>query len=318
MESKCKYEECCQPKVAVLMSAYNGEKYIRQQIDSVLHQTWKNTVLYIRDDGSSDDTLAILAEYEKQGKIVVFKGENQGYIRSFFTLMASCPQADYYAWCDQDDVWCSDKLERAVKILEKDKKEHRGEEAPVLYFADYDYYDEQMHFQKHGLNHKRGPSFENSLMDCISLGFNSVFNQKAKEMMEKNTPKYSCGHDWWTYMVCAAFGRVIYDQGYVSVKYRRIEKSISPGGKSFLAMQIWRFKKFLVNDYFTKIKEQLWEFADLYLDALSEKNAKIMRLFVNRKYSFPLAIKKTLYRTYFRQGMTEEVMVRVLFLIGKL
>lgn len=320
MESKCGYNSRL-PRVAVLLSSYNGEKYIKEQIDSILNQTYGNLTLYVRDDGSADCTLSILSAYEKRGEIVLFRGKNKGYINSFFELMKQCEAAEYYAWCDQDDIWMPEKIERAVDKLEEDRNQYLGtakNNSPVLYFSDYDYYDETMCFQKHGLIHKRGPSFANSLMDCISLGFNSVFNHRAREMMCEKTPEHCCGHDWWTYMICAAFGRVIYDRGFISVKYRRIEKSISPGGKNFLALQIWRFKKFFLNDYFMKIREQLWEFADLYFAELSNENAKIMRLFAKKKYHLTLALKKMFYPVRFRQGVVEEGMVRLLFLIGKL
>lgn len=313
MDGKCNLERKTEPKVVVLLSAYNGEKYIREQIESILTQTYQNIRIYVRDDDSKDQTPDILKKYESENKIVLLKGENKGFIGSFFSLLKECENADYYAWCDQDDIWLPEKIARAVEML---KNSETG--VPVLYFSDYDYYDQEMHFQKHGLDHNRGPSFANSLMDCISLGFNSVFNHKAREMMLEKLPKHSCGHDWWTYMVCAAFGNVIYDRGYVSVKYRRLEESVSSGGKGFLETQIWRFKKFFVNDYFRKIREQLYEFGDLYGRQLSVKDRKVMNLFIKRKYSLWTALKKCFYPVWFRQGIVEELMVRVLFLIGRL
>ena len=301
------------------MSSYNGEKYIEQQIDSILEQTYENIVIYVRDDGSSDGTVDILSRYQEQGKIVVIRGKNIGYIRSFFQMLTECEKTDYYAWCDQDDVWVPDKIERAVSLLEEDRKIYQTqEEKPVLYFAGYDYYNENMQFQKHGLVYRRGPSFANSLMDCISLGFNSVFNHRTREYMEENQPQKCCGHDWWTYMICAAFGRVIYDSEFCAVKYRRLENSVSPGGKNFISLQIWRFKKFFLNDYFSNIRSQLREFSNLYLEKLKKKDAGIMKLFSNEKYSFVYALKKTFYPVWFRQGILEEIMVRILFLTGKL
>lgn len=314
MESECK-KKIKYPKVIVLMSAYNGERYITEQIESILNQTYPNIELYVRDDGSRDQTLSILQKYEQDGKLQLFQGENLGFINSFFEVMRKCGDADYYAWCDQDDVWLPEKIERAVKKLQRDKIEHKEEtEKPVLYFSSYDYYDNNMKFEKHGLIHKKGPSFSNSLLDCISLGFNSVFNQCARNMMLKNQPEHCCGHDWWTYMVCAAFGRVIYDQKYVSVKYRRLENSVSPGGKNFFAMQIWRFKKFFLNDYFKNIREQMEEFSNIYINQLKPENQKVMRLFSDRKYSLGRVIKKVFYPHYFRQGLIEEIMVRILFM----
>lgn len=313
MEEKCNIRREKEAKIVVLMSTYNGEAYIQEQLESILSQTYSDVKIYVRDDDSKDHSLEILRQYEKENKIVLLKGKNKGFIGSFFSLLKECEDAEYYAWCDQDDIWLPDKLARAVELLKKE-----AEEIPVLYFSDYDYYDQNMNFQKHGLDHKRGPSFANSLMDCISLGFNSVFNDKARKMMLEKLPEHSCGHDWWTYMVCAAFGKVIYDRGYVSVKYRRLEASVSPGGKSFLVTQIWRFKKFFLNDYFQKIREQLYEFGTLYGTSLKGKDQKVINLFIQQKYSFFKALKKCFYPVWFRQGIVEEIMVRALFLIGRL
>lgn len=317
MESEC----MCKPLVKVLMSTYNGEKYLKEQLDSILSQTYSNVEIYVRDDGSTDDTVKILKEYEQSGQIFLQIGKNMGYIESFFQLLEYCGESEYYAWCDQDDVWLPGKIQRAVEVLEKDKEkcpDDRVEIRPVLYFSDYDYYDENMRFEKHGLIHRRGPSFSNSLMDCISLGFNSVFNHRARNMMIEKHPKHCCGHDWWTYMICAAFGKVIYDRGYCSVKYRRCDNSVSPGGKSFFKMQLWRFKKFFINDYFAKIRNQLLEFSEMYLEQLTADKKKVMQLFSYKRYSFFRAVKKAFYPVLFRQGMIEEIMVRILFLTGRL
>lgn len=313
MEEKCDIKKDMKSKVVVLMSTYNGEKYIQEQLESILTQTYHNIKIYVRDDGSSDQTLEILKKYENENKIILLKGTNKGFIGSFLTLLKECEEADYYAWCDQDDIWLPEKVARAVAKLEEENRE-----MPTLYFSDYDYYDQNMNFQKHGLNHKRGPSFANSLMDCITLGFNSVFNHKARTMILENIPKHSCGHDWWTYMVCAAFGNVLYDRGYVSVKYRRLEDSVSPGGKNFWKTQIWRFKKFFLNNYFIKIREQLYEFESIYGKRLSEKDQKVLKLFTTNNYSLWVALKKCFYPVWFRQGIVEELMVRILFLLGKL
>ena len=95
-------------------------------------------------------------------------------------------------------------------------------------------------------------------------------------------------------------------------------KSVSPGGKNFLAMQIWRFKKFFLNDYFKNIREQLVEFAYIYMMQLKPKDQKVMELFKDGKHSISKTIKKIFYPVWFRQGVVEEIMVRGLFLLGKL
>ena len=300
------------PKVAVVLSTYNGEKYIKQQIESILNQTYPNIEIYVRDDGSKDGTVNILKDYEKQGKIKLYPSKNVGFIKSFFECLSFCDDADCYAFCDQDDEWFEEKIQRAVDMLkEKDKNK------PLLYFADYDYYDENMNFIAHSKSHKNGPSFRNAIVDCITLGINTVINKTTRDIMVNSGIEKSCGHDWTAYMICSGMGEVIYDK-VPTLKYRRTGKNVSPGGKGFIAFQIWRIKKFFINDYFSKVKEELIEFEELFGDKLSDKDRKLLSLFTNKKYSFIKAIKKVFYPKMFRQKMTDEIMLRFIFLIGKL
>lgn len=92
------------PSVAVVMSTYNGEKYVREQLDSVLGQDYGNVSVFVRDDGSSDDTVGMLEPYEREGRIQLQRGKNAGVVRSFFSLLEEvCGRFDYVAFCDQDD-----------------------------------------------------------------------------------------------------------------------------------------------------------------------------------------------------------------------
>ena len=103
-------------KVVVLLSAYNGEKDLREQIDSILRQKDVDIKIIIRDDGSTDKTVNIVDSYHDE-RIVLLKGENLGYANSFLTLIKDAPQADYYAFSDQDDVWEEKKLSIAIERM---------------------------------------------------------------------------------------------------------------------------------------------------------------------------------------------------------
>lgn len=299
-------------KVIILMSTYNGDQYVEDQIESILSQTYKNIDILVRDDGSNDQTLTILKRYESEGKLTLIEGVNKGFIGSFFELIQKAPSADYYAFCDQDDIWKKEKIERAVELLEQ-----KSDDLPLLYFSDYDFYDQDMNFVGRCKSHKRGPSFRNSLVDCISLGISCVFNSNAYMKMKLNIPKHSCGHDWWVYMLCAGLGEVIYDQT-TNIQYRRHSSNVSPGGKGFIEFQIWRIKKFLVNDYFSKIRDQLREFDQIYGNELEENKHKELRLFTNQNHHWRNKLKKVFARKPYRQGVADEAMLRVMFLLGKL
>lgn len=299
-------------KVKVLLSAYNGERYIAQQIDSILEQSFKNIEIYVRDDGSSDKTVQIVEEYEKTGRVHLEKGENTGFIKSFFWLVENSGDADYYAYADQDDVWFPDKIAMAMEKLEKTE-----EDKPVLYFSAYDFYDEKLNFVAHQKAGKRCPTFRNALVDCMPLGFNSVFNRAACEQMRAHLPKHSCGHDWWTYLVCQGLGEVIYDER-ATVKYRRHNRNVSAGGMVFFKFQIWRFKKFFLGNYFTNVREMLCEYEGFYKDSLTPEDRQTLALFTQKGYRLKVVMKKLFYPARFRQSIVDELMLRMIFLIGRL
>lgn len=299
-------------KVAIIMSTYNGEKYIKEQLDSLFNQTYKNIEIYVRDDGSKDKTVEILREYEKNGKIHLFVKENKGFIKSFFECLSFCDDADYYSFCDQDDVWYEDKVERAVNALNS-----MNQEKPLLYFSNYDYVSENLEFMSHSPTHKKGPSFTNAIVDCINMGTNTVINKIARDMMVNSHIEKSCGHDWTAYMIVSAFGDIFYDKT-PTLKYRRTGNNVSAGGKGFIAFQIWRIKKFLINDYFKNVKEEIIEFNNIFGDKLSPDKKKVIDMFSSPRYSFSKAMKRIFYPHMFRQKLIDEVFLRFIIFIGKL
>ena len=125
-------------KVAVVLSTYNGEKYVRDQLDSILNQTYKNIEIFVRDDGSKDSTVDIIKEYQKKNKnIKLVIGENLGFIKSFYTLLELSEGYEYYSFADQDDYWENNKLELLINELEK-----TDITKPCLAYSASDYYDE--------------------------------------------------------------------------------------------------------------------------------------------------------------------------------
>ena len=107
--------------VAVAMSTYNGETYLREQIESILGQKDVHVELFVRDDGSEDRTLQLLREYrEKHRNVHIFRGKNAGVGNSFYQLLYKIsPEYDYYAFADQDDIWHEQKLVRGIGLLQK-------------------------------------------------------------------------------------------------------------------------------------------------------------------------------------------------------
>lgn len=120
-------------KAAVLMSTYNGARFIREQLDSILDQTGEFELdLWVRDDGSTDGTKDILNDYESRGLLRWYTGENLGPAQSFLDLVRRTLGYDWYAFADQDDFWMPEKLSWALETLEKIDA---ARENAVLYFS---------------------------------------------------------------------------------------------------------------------------------------------------------------------------------------
>ena len=158
-------------KVLVLLSTYNGEKYLREQLDSVLSQEGVDVSLLIRDDGSKDGTLNILKEYSVKDNVNYYEGVNCGPSESFHDLMRHAKGYDYYAFCDQDDVWNNDKLITAVRLLEEKKQD-----LPLLYCSNLNVVDEHLNYCR--LCHSEKYDLSNKylgLVDFFAVGCTEVF-----------------------------------------------------------------------------------------------------------------------------------------------
>lgn len=129
--------------VMVLLSTYNGEKYLKEQIDSVLSQKNVNVNILVRDDGSYDETKTILQKYQDEGKLKWYTGNNLKATYSFLDLLHNTPKADYYAFCDQDDVWNENKLIMAINKLENLPKYK-----PALYTGRLNITDSELNIKK--------------------------------------------------------------------------------------------------------------------------------------------------------------------------
>lgn len=116
------------PLVAILLCTYNGAQFLAEQLDSLEAQTHQNWVVFASDDGSTDQTLEILQQYHAKWaseKLTIRKGPQKGFCQNFLSLACDPKiKADYYAFCDQDDVWLLGKLEVALKNISKNREEN--------------------------------------------------------------------------------------------------------------------------------------------------------------------------------------------------
>ena len=300
------------PKVAIIMSTYNGEKYLGQQLESILQQTYRNIDIFVRDDGSTDGTLAILYKYANKNKnIYIEQGGNLGFAPSFLKALSGVKGYDYYAFCDQDDVWLDFKIQRAVEKLEKYPNDQ-----PLLYGSSYDYYDMGLNFCEHAKHPKRIGSFIGSLSEGLTIGTCMVINSATRELILRADPDKIYAHDCFTNMACSALGKIIYDSK-PTIKYRRTGNNASPQGYSFFKLQVYRVKNFLIGLDIQRINQQNQHFIEVFYDELSPEDQKIADLF-RGKNTASKQIRKVFYPERWRSSLFDEASLRFLFLIGKM
>ncbi|MDD5792856.1 MAG: glycosyltransferase family 2 protein [Erysipelotrichaceae bacterium] len=198
-------------KIAVLLSSYNGEKYLGEQLDSLINQSLRPSQIIIRDDGSTDGTFAILDKYCQEYDFISYeKGENLRPARSFMELIRKAPDADYYALCDQDDVWFRDKLKRAVLMLQKE-----DENQALLYCGRFILTDEKLNPLESEVSSLYSyTDFAHSLLYTTAPGCTMVFNARARDYIIRYdmNKEYVIIHDSIIHKVVAMFGKVILDE----------------------------------------------------------------------------------------------------------
>ena len=199
----------------------NGEAYLQAQLDSFKTQTHANWSLWVSDDGSSDQTHAILARFKSSlpaGRVNIVKGPQQGFAANFLSLLAKVAQpADFYAYSDQDDIWLPQKLQLAVQNLRA-----LPVSKPALYCTRTELIDsngKHLGFSKHW---PRQPAFQNALTQNIGGGNTMVFNWPAQQLLtEAGSQLEIIAHDWWTYLVVSACGGEVVFDATPTLQYRQ-------------------------------------------------------------------------------------------------
>ena len=194
-------------KVQILLSTYNGAKYLDEQIESILEQKDVDFEILVRDDGSSDTTKDILTKYSKYKNFSFYFGENIGVINSYFDLIANAGNFDYYAFCDQDDVCESDKLKHALNILALCDN-------PIkLYHSNVTIVDEALKKIPFQCSHTHSLSLVQALLMNNVVGCTMVISNQLLRFAQKHKPNYALMHDSWLALLCHVLGgEVCFDQ----------------------------------------------------------------------------------------------------------
>ena len=206
------------PTVAVLMSTYNGKKYLREQLDSIFNQRDVEVVLYVRDDGSTDDTLKIVREYQESYPIHIlpFDGNvrpGMSFMKLLYYVVKEETSFSYYAFADQDDIWLEGKLSRAISMLcEAKSREYRN----VLYCSNQWLYENgeraRLRFEEKPDTTLLGHISKNDFSGCTMVFDRSLAELTVSIPCLGNALLTYRMHDAWIALIASAYGKIIYDK----------------------------------------------------------------------------------------------------------
>lgn len=301
-------------KIAILLSTYNGEKYIEEFLASLRLQEWQYVTLIVRDDGSTDNTLNILkSNNDLFGLKILPSDGNIGSAKSFFLLLKEAGyDFDYYAFADQDDVWLPNKLSRVVSCFEM-----VSEAIPALYCSGLEYVDEDLrHLKWHNVPRKVG--FGNALVENIATGCTIVLNKSARQLILSKLPESCLMHDWWFYLVVSCFGSVYWDD-FSGIKYRQHENNTIGAATTFLSdfkRRVYRFMQGDKKGVFS-LSGQVASFYSLFGNEISDDNKGTLELLIKGKKSLFHRIMLVFSNRIWRQRLLDNLILRFVILINR-
>ncbi|WP_187380046.1 glycosyltransferase family 2 protein [Paenibacillus rubinfantis] len=307
--------------VQVLLSTYNGEKYLNEQLESILAQDVVDLGLLIRDDGSTDHTIDSLWKYYEKHpeKIKVIEGDNLGVTSSFFELIKeSSDDYDFFAFCDQDDVWERTKLSRAISLLNDE-----SQEIPLLYCSSTSMVDESLKFLGSWPSSPRRPvNIYNSLVENIAVGCTIVMNRKAMQLVKSSLPPNISNvtmHDWWSYLCVGAFGKVVFDNNSY-ILYRQHKNNVL-GGQTEGTFERWseRLNRFISGENKYVISKQAYEFLQCFYHLLNPVQIQqIERFLAGQHKNIVYRFFDVLITPFYRQKRIDNVVLKILYVTRRI
>jgi len=299
-------------KIQILLSTYNGQKYLRQQLDSFISlDNFNDVKVLIRDDGSKDGTLDILEYYEKEYGFQVIRGNNVGVNNSIIELIKYCDlSCDYYALSDQDDVWFPNKLIVSLEFLEKNISDK-----PVLFSSCSCITDENLNPIGQSVLPNKGVSFYNAMIQNICPGHTQVFNREMLLELKNNNSCDMFVLDYWIYLVASGIGKVIF-MPECTVYHRQhlnnaVGYQVNPVKNLIARLKRLNFKRA------DKGTIQLKAFYDLYKRKLSKEYLEEIEKFLDCNEFITSRLKYVKQSKVYRQTKGETILFRILYILGK-
>ena len=300
------------------MSTYNGEKYISEQIDSIISQTGVQPELFIRDDGSKDRTQEIISQYEEKYSNIHYinRGvhENLGFNKSFFALIdfaiKNLPEYDLFAFADQDDVWVDNKLYNAIKMIQiRIKEKNKDMSTPVYYYAN-----------KYWCNEKLQPIHEDDMKYCKDdyfdmfmlppvYGCTSVFNRALGEKTLEKLPSEEFLYDVFMFRLACTMDSILIADRKPQMYYRRHGNNAS--GEAMKLSPIHHVKKLFSNkSSFHGMQRYLREIYDLHSKDMETEQKNLCELVMG----YDSSIKKRMQLLFWKKAYSRGVRASIIWI----
>ena len=298
--------------IQILLSTYNGEQYLRQQLDSYLAmEHFDRCCVLIRDDGSTDRTRDILRQYEEREEFQVVYGKNMGVIDSYqWLLKNSNSSCSYFAFSDQDDVWLPDKLTTALKQLELYSPEE------IILFASCSCVtDAKLNPIDKTLEPIRGVSFFNAMVQNVLPGHTQIFSRALRNCLAKGGLENAESVDWWVYLTASALGTILFSP-LCTVLHRQHGNNAVGYRQSFLE-KFSRRLRYIRQGKGGAISRQIAAFYALYGDVLVDEYCQEAVCYLKGLQTFPKRISYLRSCRVYRQQHGDDWKFRLLYLLGK-
>jgi glycosyltransferase involved in cell wall biosynthesis len=291
-------------KIDILLATYNGSKYLHEQLDSILSQSYGNINVIIRDDGSSDNTVMIINEYEEKDNRVKLLNDNLGnlgFVRNFEELMKNST-SEYLMFSDQDDIWYNNKVETSYTRI-KAIEEINGKSCPILVHTNSRIMNYETRTKSLFIsNCAKNSSFENSFFNFFVQGSTMLINESLKrEALPFSKEVYL--HDRYLHLIAEFIGVRAYI-GMPTMDYRqhsnneigsRVNIIDKIKNKRYFDLKDRELLIFLDNTYSTSLDEIKKEKMDSYRLIVNNNISRFKRLKICNKKKIPMNIKKKIF-----------------------
>lgn len=281
--------------VDILLATYNGGRFLREQLDSIFNQTFTDWHIIVSDDGSTDNTIEILNEYIKKfpdKMTMVFSNTHFGNARDNFFYLMKHANSKYIMFCDQDDYWLPNKIEKTLNFL---KIHENGN--PTLVYSDLEVVDEFLNtisysFIKYQKLNLKKVTFNSLIMENVVAGCTMMINSSLKNIaLNYRNSENIIMHDWWLALIAEKFGNLVFLDDTL-IKYRQHSNNSVGAQKvgSFLYI-LNKFKKIQIS--LSKKQQQAKEFLNQFENKLDSQSKLILNQYIN------ILQKGKLHRIYF-------------------